>query len=157
LFEKTRGAKDRASMVKETGKGVGATAFGQLPQEKWDELGRAVEDLVATPGTVIFRQGDPGDKFYLIRTGSVRVFRQDAGRETELSVLQAGGYFGEMALFMDEPRSATVAALEETHLLVLSKEQFQDILKEYPNVTFAFVRQMCERLLRDSETKRRKG
>ena len=142
-------------MAKERGEGVGATVLGQLPQEKWDEIARAVEDLVVAPGTVIFRQGDPGDKFYLIRTGRVRVFRQDAGLETELAVLQAGDDFGEMALFMDEPRMATVAALEETRLMVLSKEQFQSILKDFPNVTFAFVRQMSERLLRNANVIRR--
>ena len=142
-------------MAKEPGEGIGATVLGQLPQEKWDELARAVEDLVVAPGTVIFRQGDPGDKFYLIRTGRVRVFRQDAGLETELAVLQAGDDFGEMALFMDEPRMATVAALEETRLMVLSKEQFQSILKDFPNVTFAFVRQMSERLLRNANVIRR--
>ena len=142
-------------MAKEPGEGIGATVLGQLPQEKWDELARAVEDLVVAPGTVIFRQGDPGDKFYLIRTGRVRVFREDAGLETELSVLQAGDDFGEMALFMDEPRMATVAALEETRLMVLSKEQFQSILKDFPNVTFAFVRQMSERLLRNANVIRR--
>lgn len=142
-------------MAKEPGEGVGATVLGQLPQEKWDELVRAVEDLVVAPGTVIFRQGDPGDKFYLIRAGRVRVFREDAGLETELSVLQAGDDFGEMALFMEEPRSATVAALEETRLMVLSKEQFQSILRDFPNVTFAFVRQMSERILRNANVIKR--
>ena len=142
-------------MAKERKEGVGATVLGQLPQEKWDELARAVEDLVVAPGTVIFRQGDPGDKFYLIRTGRVRVFRQDAGLETELAVLQAGDDFGEMALFMEEPRSATVAALEETRLMVLSKEQFQSILRDFPNVTFAFVRQMSERILRNANVIKR--
>jgi len=142
-------------MAKEPGEGVGATVLGQLPQEKWDELVRAVEDLVVAPGTVIFRQGDPGDKFYLIRAGRVRVFREDASLGTELSVLQAGDDFGEMALFMEEPRSATVAALEETRLMVLSKEQFQSILKDFPNVTFAFVRQMSERFLRNANVIKR--
>jgi CRP-like cAMP-binding protein len=142
-------------MAKEPGEGVGATVLGQLPQEKWDELVRAVEDLVVAPGTVIFRQGDPGDKFYLIRAGRVRVFREDASLGTELSVLQAGDDFGEMALFMEEPRSATVAALEETRLMVLSKEQFQSILRDFPNVTFAFVRQMSERILRNANVIKR--
>jgi len=142
-------------MAKEPGEGVGATVLGQLPQEKWDELVRAVEDLVVAPGTVIFRQGDPGDKFYLIRAWRVRVFREDASLGTELSVLQAGDDFGEMALFMDEPRMATVAALEETRLMVLSKEQFQSILRDFPNVTFAFVRQMSERILRNANVIKR--
>ena len=142
-------------MAKESREGIRATVLRQLPQEKWDELAQAVEDLVVAPGTVIFRQGDPGDKFYLIRTGSVRVFKEDGGLETELSVLRAGDDFGEMALFMDEPRSATVAALEETRLMVLSKEQFQRILRDFPNVTFAFVRQMSERLLANANVIRR--
>jgi len=142
-------------MAKEPRQGVEATVLGQLPQEKWDELARAVEDQVVAPGTVIFRQGDQGDKFYLIRTGSVRVFREDGGLETELSVLRAGDDFGEMALFMDEPRSATVAALEETRLMVLSKEQFQRILKGFPQVTFSFVRQVSERLLANANAKKR--
>jgi len=142
-------------MAKESREGVGATVLGQLPQEKWDELARAVEDSVVAPGTVIFRQGDPGDKFYLIRTGSVRVFREDGGLETELSVLRAGDDFGEMALFMDEARSASVEALEETRLMVLSKEQFQRILKDFPQVTFAFVRQVSERLLANANVIKR--
>ena len=142
-------------MAKEPREGVEATVLGQLPQEKWDELARAVEDQVVAPGTVIFRQGDLGDKFYLIRTGRVRVFREDGGLETELSVLRAGDDFGEMALFMDEPRSATVAALEGTRLMVLSKEQFQRILKDFPQVTFAFVRQMSQRLLANANITKR--
>ena len=138
-------------MTKDAKEGFGGdTVFARLPPEKWDDLTRTMEDQIVAPGAAIFRQGDPGDKFYLIRAGRVRVFREDASLETELSVLQAGDDFGEMALFVDEPRSATVAALEETRLMVLSKEQFQSILKDFPNVTFALVRQVSERLLKNA-------
>ena len=119
---------------------------------KWDELFRAVEHQVAAPGTIIFRQGDPGDRFYVIRSGNVRVFRKDAGGlETDLSVLGPGESFGEMALLTGEARSANVEAIEETRLMVLSKEQFERILKDFPDITLAFVKQMSGWLLRDEK------
>jgi len=124
--------------------------FTQLPQEKWDELTRAVEHKVVPPRTIIFRQGDAGDRFYLIRSGKVRVFRDDSrGLETDLSVLGAGESFGEMALLTGETRSANVETLEETHLMVLSKEQFERILRDFPDITVAFVKQMSGLILRN--------
>ena len=78
---------------------AGKTVFGKLPEGKWDELFKAVEHQVAAPRTIIFRQGDPGDRFYVVRSGKVRVFRKDAaGLETDLSVLGPWESFGEMAL-----------------------------------------------------------
>jgi CRP-like cAMP-binding protein len=130
------------------------TVFGQLPKGKWDDLTRALEHQVAAPGTVIFRQGDPGDRFYIIQSGKVKVFRQDSdGLETELTVLGTGESFGETGLLAGETRSVSVAAIEETHLMVLTKEQFeQRILKDFPDITLAFVKQMSGRLLKDDRT-----
>lgn len=127
--------------------------FEELSQDKWDELSRAVEHRVVAPQTIIFRQGDPGDRFYVIRSGKVRVFRRDGdGFETELSVLGAGESFGEMALVTGEVRSANVEALEETHLTVLSKEQFGHILSDFPSISLTFVRQMSGWLMRAEKT-----
>lgn len=128
------------------------TVFGQVPEGKWDELFNAVEYQVASPRTIIFRQGDPGDRFYVIRSGKVRVFRKDAGGlETDLSILGPGESFGEMALLTGEARSANVEAIEDTRLMVLSKEQFERILKDFPDITLAFVKQMSGWLLRDEK------
>jgi rhodanese-related sulfurtransferase len=122
---------------------AGTTILEQIPQEKRDELARVVEHQVVTPHTVIFRQGDLGDSFYIIRSGKVRVYRRDNdGLETEFSVLGAGESFGEMALLTGEPRSANVEALEETHLMVLSRQQVERILKDFPGITLAFVKQV---------------
>jgi rhodanese-related sulfurtransferase len=128
----------------------GSGVFGELPKEKWEELTHAVEKLTVAPRRMIFRQGDPGDCFYIITSGKVRVFRKDKdGLETQLSVLGAGESFGEMALLTGEARSANVETLEETGFMVLSKEQFERILKDYPNLSLAFVKQMSGWLLRD--------
>jgi len=130
----------------------GSGVFGELPKEKWGELSKAVESRTVAPRTVIFRQGDPGDRFYIITSGKVRVFRKDSdGLETQLSVLGAGESFGEMALLTGEVRSANVETMEETRFMVLSKEQFERILKDFPNLSLAFVKQMSGWLLRDEK------
>ncbi|MGD2126121.1 MAG: cyclic nucleotide-binding domain-containing protein, partial [Desulfobacteraceae bacterium] len=116
------------------------------------EIARIVENTVVPPNTVIFQQGDPGDSFFIINAGKVRVFRKDSeGIETELSQLGPGDSFGEMALLTGEPRSANVETLEETQLSVLSKDQFDRVLKDFPDVSLAFVKQMSSWLLRDEK------
>ena len=112
-----------------------------------------MEHEKATPGSTIFRQGDPGDKFYIIQSGKVRVYRKDrGGLETQLSALGPGESFGEMALLTGEARSASVEALEETHLMALSKDQFERILKDSPDISLAFVHKMSEWLLKADAT-----
>jgi len=131
---------------------TGSGVFGELPKKKWEEITHAVEKLTVAPRTIIFRQGDPGDCFYIITSGKVRVFRKDKdGMETQLSVLGAGESFGEMALLTGEARSANVETLEETGFMVLSKERFERILKDFPNLSLSFVKQMSGWLLRDEK------
>ena len=79
-------------------------------------------------GTVIIRQGDAGDKFYLIGQGSTDVIIDDGGSAYVVNRLGQGDFFGEMALITGETRSATVRALEDVELYVLSKDDFQTAL-----------------------------
>ncbi len=124
--------------------------FTGLPEEKLAEVERVVKKEVVPARTAIFRQGDPGDSFYIITSGKVRVFRKGReGTETELSLLGTGDSFGEMALLTGKARSAHVEAVEETHLLILEKDQFDRILKNHPDVSLAFIKQMSNWLLRD--------
>ena len=76
----------------------------------------------------IIRQGETGDKFYLIRAGSVAVKR--GPQEEQVATLEAGDFFGEMALLTGEPRNASVDTLEETTLYSLSQEQFRKAMAE---------------------------
>jgi CRP-like cAMP-binding protein len=127
----------------------GLTAYlKRLPRDKWDELSGAVEHKTVPAHTRIFTQGDPGDKFYIVRSGKVRIFREDPdGLETDLSICEAGGAFGEMALLTGESRLASAEAMEETHLMLLSKEQFERILRSTPDASLAFAREISRRLL----------
>lgn len=77
----------------------------------------------------IFREGDPGDKLFLVLTGKVRISRQVAGMgEEALAVLGAGEAFGEMGLIDERPRSADAIAHEKCRLLVLRKDALEDLL-----------------------------
>lgn len=124
--------------------------FSNLSVEKLAEVEGVVRKEVLPGNTTVFQQGDPGDSFYIITSGNVRVFRKGPeGSETELSLLGPGDSFGEMALLAGKPRSAHVETVEETHLLILEKDQFDRVLKNHPDVSLAFIKQMSNWLMRD--------
>ncbi len=123
-----------------------------IPQEKLIELVNAVENRTVPARTIIFRQGDPGDSFYIISSGKVKVFRKDAdGLQTDFAVMGPGESFGEMSLLTGKSRSASVETLEETRLAVIPKQKFDQVLKDYPQIPMKFISQMSSWLLRDEE------
>jgi putative ABC transport system ATP-binding protein len=79
-------------------------------------------------GATVIRQGDPGDKFYIIRKGAVDVFINDGQGPKLVSQLGAGSYFGEVALLTGGVRTATVVATEPLELYALGKEDFQSVV-----------------------------
>jgi putative ABC transport system ATP-binding protein len=80
-------------------------------------------------GDCVIRQGDPGDKFYLIRDGNVRVDVEKEGTVSRLATLGPGDFFGEGALLTGEPRNASVVANERVVLYTLKKQDFQSALE----------------------------
>lgn len=127
-------------------------AFREMPLEMLGEIVQVVEEKVFPAKTLLFRRGDPGDSFYVVQTGKVRVFRRDEeGTEITFSELGPGKSFGEMALLTGEPRSASVEALEESRLMVLSKEQFDLVLKSHPDLSLSFIKQLSGWLKRDEQ------
>ncbi len=127
-------------------------AFRDLPKEALSAITRAAQDLVVPKHTIICKQGDPGDSLYIISSGKVRIFgRNGRGVEIDLSIQGPGDTFGEMALLTGEPISADAEALEETRLMILSKDQFDSILRDFPEISKAFVKEMRRWLLRNDE------
>lgn len=119
-----------------------------LPRDALDAISQASRDLLVPQNTVIFRAGDPGDNFYIICSGKVRIYRKhEEGMEVDLSLLGPGGTFGEMALITGELRAADVEALEATHLMVLSKDQFDRLMRDFPDISRIFVKEMRSWLL----------
>ncbi len=126
--------------------------FRDLPLDELDTLARTVENKTVAPNEFIFKEGDPADAFYIIRTGSVRVFVRHENRiERELTVRGPGEHFGEVALLTGETRTANVQSLAETNLMVFSKEQFERLLRDYPDLSRQFMKDMRGWLLKDQE------
>ena len=99
--------------------------FAPLPDEDLKAIGETVVMEYYPVGYTLFSEGDPGNKMYLIKTGSVDVIRGKA----IVATLGHGDFFGEMALGSDEPRSATIRVKEDVELLVLTKESFKHLLE----------------------------
>jgi cAMP-dependent protein kinase regulator len=78
------------------------------------------------PGTVLVREGEPGDRFYVVFAGMLSVTQRDVGRR---GVLRPGDYFGEVALAMDMPRTATVAAITPAVVASCDRETFDELLR----------------------------
>ena len=85
-------------------------------------------------GEVIIRQGDIGDRFFIVDKGLVRVMREERGAVEDLARLGPGEGFGELALIDDKPRAASVVAEEDVGALSLSKVHFLSVFKDAPSL-----------------------
>jgi len=128
------------------------SVFRDLPPEELDELARTVKTRVAGPDEVIFKEGDAPDGFYIISSGRVRIFVTHEDRiEREFHVCGPGEHFGHLALLTGETRTSSVISVDEAHLIVITKEQFDRLLRDHPDLLKNLVRQVRGWLLRDQE------
>ena len=84
------------------------------------------------PGEIVFHQGDLGDNVYLIESGECEVLREGNGGLKLLATLQAGEFFGEMAVLSDKTRSATIKAKSAVNILLIPKMDFDKLRKGVP-------------------------
>ncbi|HEV8681114.1 MAG TPA: ATP-binding cassette domain-containing protein, partial [Stellaceae bacterium] len=104
---------------------LGTVELSQVAEKMKSRRFRAGEELV--------REGEPGDRFYLLSAGAVAVTTQRAGPDHRLAVLQAGDIFGERALITNEPRNATITGIEDGMVFTLEKAEFDSALKSIPS------------------------
>ncbi|MFA4904215.1 MAG: cyclic nucleotide-binding domain-containing protein [Desulfobaccales bacterium] len=99
-------------------------------------------------GTRLVSQGETPEFFYVIQAGSVRVFRETSeGIRTELTELRAGSYFGEVALVTGRPRTASVEAAVDSKLIKVSKEEFDRLLDQNPQLSRHIIQQLADWLV----------
>jgi MFS family permease len=98
----------------------GVPFLGLLPEPTLERMARLLDPVVVEPGDVVIREGDAGDRFYLVEDGRLEV---ETGGRT-VSQLGAGDFFGEIALVRDVPRTATVRAVGPARLLALDRDEF---------------------------------
>jgi len=101
--------------------------LAQLSTSELQLLNQTLETMQFRSGQVIFKQGDGGDKFYIVKEGNIAGFKEKLGK-MEWFKFDSGDYFGERALLKDEPRSATIICETDATLLMLSREDFCTIL-----------------------------
>jgi CRP-like cAMP-binding protein len=116
--------------------------FSSLGEESLGRLAAWSESRSARPGERIVGEGTSGYSFFVIEDGSA-VVTQD---ERELTRLGPGDFFGELALFGDGRRTATVTALEPTKLVVMFGTEFRQLERELPDVAAEIQRAVTARL-----------
>jgi CRP/FNR family cyclic AMP-dependent transcriptional regulator len=115
-----------------------AAPYRGFKEDDWKILSGILKEIQGQAGKAIFRENDPGDGFYWIRTGKIRISRQvmpegkKEKQEQLLTVLTAGSIFGEMALVDGAPRSADAIAEDEALLYYLAQADYEKLQKEHP-------------------------
>ncbi len=128
------------------------SVFRDLPPGELDELAQNFQSMIAGPNEFIFKEGDPASFFYIVASGRVRIFVRHANRiEREFSIRGPGEHFGETALLAGATRSANALSVAQTRLLALPKDRFDRLMRDYPDLSRNFVREMRGWLLKDQE------
>jgi CRP-like cAMP-binding protein len=104
-------------------------------------LGKIYKD-----GEDIIRQGNTGDSMYVVQSGRVEVVQSSAAGEQHLAYLEAGDFFGEMAVFEKEVRSATVRASGESRVLKIDKKTLLRRIREDPLLAVNLLKTMSHRI-----------
>jgi CRP-like cAMP-binding protein len=117
--------------------------FAGLGKEEVHALAARAEDRATPGGTVVVREGDPADSLYVVLSGRVNVYLHASGGEKEvvLATKGPGEYFGEMMLD-DNPRSASVVALEPSKFAVISRADFKALILKHPEVGLQVIRNL---------------
>lgn len=98
-------------------------------------------------GDMIFLQGDPGQSLYLIESGRVRIYVQaDSGQETSVIYYTTGDIFGELSVIDGLPRSASATALDDTVVLMLSRDRLRAHLRTLPQLAHNFMQALSVRV-----------
>jgi CRP/FNR family cyclic AMP-dependent transcriptional regulator len=105
-------------------------------------------EVQAPRGTVIFRQGDPGDSMFVIERGRVRIVFSFEGPPAEVTVLEPGDFFGELSLLSGAARTATAEVIEDAELLVIRHETFAMMMQDDLEIVFRMLSDMGVRLAR---------
>jgi CRP-like cAMP-binding protein len=118
--------------------------FRAIPHEDIAGVATLLVDRWIMPEERIFEKGDLGDSLYVIASGRVRVHDGDR----TLAHLGQNQFFGELSLLDSEPRSASVSAVESTHLFRLAQADFYTLLSERPQIIQAINRVLCNMVRR---------
>ena len=147
LFMEEAAAQDGGGRDAETLAGLlsAVDIFSPLSPEELSALAAASKNHVFAPGETIIRAGDDGDSMFVVSRGGVDVRVDSNGTPRTISRLGEGAFFGEMALFTGEPRTANVVASEETEVLEIGHAAMRGLFQTNPDLVEALSHAIKER------------
>lgn len=116
--------------------------FAGLSKRELEQLGSIADELDLPEGRTLIKEGTRGLEFFVLVEGAVRVVKN----RRRVAALRDGDFFGEIALVVDVPRTSTVVAETPVRLLVLTKRDFQRLLREQPGIQRKVLEALAERL-----------
>ncbi len=131
----------------------GIEIFEGLSVNELAAVASVTEETFYPAGQVVIKEGEKGDTLYMIIEGEVSVWKRgEKEKDIRLDTIGAGDYFGEMALFEDQERSATIRTEKESRFLVLKKQDFTEIVREYPEIALHICKVLGRRIRKLHET-----
>lgn len=125
----------------------GIDLFSGLTPEELQALFASSVTKEAKKNGVIINEGDTADSLYIIESGQVKAYCSDRnGKDIVLNVMEAGDYFGELALLDDDKRSASVRAIEDCVFKVIYRSEFESKLAVNPNISRVIIRNLTRRI-----------
>jgi len=126
--------------------------FSTLADEDLVQVAAVTVPRSFAAGGVVFREGDRSDTCYVVRFGRVRAIREHTdGRTITLATFAAGDFFGELAMFEDERRSATIEALEDTEAAAILGADMRRLLRAHPEIAVKLLGALGRRLRETNE------
>ena len=130
----------------------GVPLFKDIEPEDLEALGELMSETSLKRGDSLFREGDEGDRLYILTEGKVKLSHSsDDGRENLIAVLGPGEIIGELSLFDLGARSSTVTAIAPTKLLSLSHKDMMVFLAAHPELSQSMLRELARRLRHTNE------
>ena len=116
--------------------------FSGLDEKELGEIVRVGTEVSFDPGKTILKQGEPGLGFLLVLEGKVEVRKNGK----KVAAIGPGGFFGEMTVFDDKPRSADVVAVEPTRCFGMTNWSFIPVLRSNPSIAIGIIEELVKRI-----------
>ncbi len=126
--------------------------FSELSDKELEKVSQVATRQKYHKDNLILIEEEVGSTMFIILSGRVKISRiSDDGREVILSILNDGDFFGEMSLLDGQTRSANVTAIEESELLVIRREEFLQLLHDFPQIAINLLKELAQRIRKSDE------
>lgn len=122
-------------------------AFSQLKEKDIKRIGEITIERSFRKGAIIFMEGDPGEAFYFIKSGKVKVYKTTPdGREHIFTILSEGGVFAEVTLFNDIPYPASAEVLEDAEIGMIKNKELEDLIRTNADIALQIIKVLSKKL-----------